>query len=166
MSTGRIRRPLSPTARRIVFAIALALGLHLTFFVGLTRFAPERESHLRIQFVSTRRAATIRQTLAGPTTERAAALKKRETLAARAMERMIARGMTGVDAESLRSVRGKRTSDLPAHLVHDRRGVAHGIRVGHRRDGGEAAECGGAAAGLDGLGLLLARLAQVHVEVD
>ena len=32
---------------------------------------------------------------------------------------VIARGMTGVDAESLRSVRGKRTSDLPAHLVHE-----------------------------------------------
>ena len=40
------------------------------------------------------------------------------------------------------------------------------IGVGHRHDRGEAAECGGSAAGLDRLGLLLAGLAQVRVQID
>ena len=41
-----------------------------------------------------------------------------------------------------------------------------GIGVGHGEDARVAAERGGPGAGLDGLGLLLARLAEVAVEVD
>ena len=45
-------------------------------------------------------------------------------------------------------------------------GVLRRLGVGHRHDRGEPAERGGAAAGLDRLGLLAAGLAQVDVEVD
>ena len=44
--------------------------------------------------------------------------------------------------------------------------VVHRQRVGHAADGGEAAGGRGARAGLDGFGVLEARLAQVHVHVD
>ena len=54
----------------------------------------------------------------------------------------------------------------PPHLLDDAGGVGDRVGVGHRVDGGEAAEGGGAAAGLDGLGVLAARLAQVGVQVD
>nr|BFE69657.1 hypothetical protein GCM10020092_029580 [Actinoplanes digitatis] len=45
-------------------------------------------------------------------------------------------------------------------------GVGDGRRVGHREDRRVAAERGGARAGLDGLGVLAAGLAQVGVQVD
>lgn len=32
---------------------------------------------------------------------------------------VVARGIAGIDAESLRAVRGKRTADLPSHVVHE-----------------------------------------------
>lgn len=32
---------------------------------------------------------------------------------------VVARGIAGIDAESLRAVRGRRTADLPAHVVHE-----------------------------------------------
>ena len=61
------------------------------------------------------------------------------------------------------------TARKPAAL-HDRGhdlGVVERRRgVGHRDDSGEPAERGGAGAGLDGLGLLLARLAEVDLDVD
>ena len=44
--------------------------------------------------------------------------------------------------------------------------VQGGLGVGHGHHGGEAPEGGGPGPGLDGLGLLAARLAQVGVEVD
>ena len=44
--------------------------------------------------------------------------------------------------------------------------VGDGARVGHREDGGVAARCRGRGPGGDGLGVLAAGLAQVHVEVD
>ena len=44
--------------------------------------------------------------------------------------------------------------------------VGHRVGVGHRADGGVAAEGGRPRPGLDGLGVLAARLAQVHVQVD
>ena len=65
-----------------------------------------------------------------------------------------------------------RTSHSPAvspsveHLAHHGGGVDGRLGVGHGQHGGEAAEGGGPAAGLDRLGLLAARLAQVGVEVD
>ena len=44
--------------------------------------------------------------------------------------------------------------------------IVHRQRVGHAADGGEAAGRRGAGAGLDGFGMLDARLAQMHVHVD
>ncbi len=44
--------------------------------------------------------------------------------------------------------------------------VGDGARVGHGEDGGEAARGRGRGPGGDGLGVLAAGLAQVHVEVD
>ena len=44
--------------------------------------------------------------------------------------------------------------------------VVHRQRVGHAADGGEAARRRRARAGLDGFGMLDARLAQMHVHVD
>ena len=55
---------------------------------------------------------------------------------------------------------------LLAHELDDRHAVLRRVGVRHRDDRGEPAERRGAAAGLDGLGLLLAGLAQVHVQVD
>ena len=55
---------------------------------------------------------------------------------------------------------------LVAHEVDHRHAVLRGVGVGHRDDRGEPAERSGAAAGLDRLGLLLAGLAEVHVQVD
>ena len=54
----------------------------------------------------------------------------------------------------------------PPDLLDDAGGVGDGVGVGHRVDGGEAAERGRAGAGLDGLGVLAAGLAQVRVQVD
>ena len=54
----------------------------------------------------------------------------------------------------------------PAHVLDDDRGVGDGVGVGHREDGGVAAERGGGRARGDGLGLLAAGLAQVGVQVD
>ena len=63
---------------------------------------------------------------------------------------------------------GAPAGGLAAHrdLLDHARGVRDGGRVGHGVHGGEAAAGGGAGAGLDGLGLLAAGLAQVGVEVD
>ena len=64
------------------------------------------------------------------------------------------------------------TSHSPAggaggeHRADDRGVVERGSRVGHRHDRGEPAARRGARAGLDGLRLLVARLAQVHVQID
>jgi len=55
--------------------------------------------------------------------------------------------------------------DLHTHLRHPGR-VDRGIGVGHGDDGRVAAERGGPGAGLDRLGLLVAGLPQVRVEVD
>ena len=58
----------------------------------------------------------------------------------------------------------------PLRLAHDeadrRLVVGHRIGVGHGADRGEAAGRRGHRAGGDGLEVLLARLAQVHVQVD
>ena len=54
----------------------------------------------------------------------------------------------------------------PPDLLDDAGGVGDRVGVGHRVDGGEAAQRGGPGAGLDGLGVLAARLAQVGVQVD
>ena len=54
----------------------------------------------------------------------------------------------------------------PAHVLDDDRGVGDGVGVGHREDGGVAAERGGGRARGDGLRLLAAGLAQVGVQVD
>src|SRR5581483_8953217 len=51
-------------------------------------------------------------------------------------------------------------------LAHDPGAIDRRIGVRHRDDRGEPAERGGARPGLDGLGLLVAGLAQVRVEVD
>ena len=51
-------------------------------------------------------------------------------------------------------------------LLDDAGGVGDRVGVGHRVHGGEAAERGGPGAGLDGLGVLAAGLAQVGVQVD
>ena len=65
-----------------------------------------------------------------------------------------------------------RTSHSPArspwraHEVDDLDAVLRRIGVRHRHDRGETTERGGSAPGLDRLGLLAARLAQVHVQVD
>jgi len=32
---------------------------------------------------------------------------------------VVARGISGIDADALRAVRGRRTADLPAHVVHE-----------------------------------------------
>ena len=52
------------------------------------------------------------------------------------------------------------------HRADDRGVVERRPRVRHRDHAGEPAARGGAASGLDGLGFLVARLAQVHVQVD
>ena len=52
------------------------------------------------------------------------------------------------------------------HLLHDAGAVDGRRGVGHGDDGRVAAERRASGAGLDGLGLLLARLAQVAVDVD
>ncbi len=54
----------------------------------------------------------------------------------------------------------------PPHLLDDPGGVGDGRGVRHRVDGGEPAEGGRLRAGLDGLGVLPAGLAQVGVQVD
>ena len=54
----------------------------------------------------------------------------------------------------------------PPDLLDDAGGVGDRVGVGHGVHGGEPAERRGAAAGLDGLGVLPARLAQVGVQVD
>ena len=57
-----------------------------------------------------------------------------------------------------------------ARTLHDVAGhrvaVVHRDRIRHAADGGEAARRRGFAAGLDGFGMLDARLAQMHVHVD
>ena len=61
------------------------------------------------------------------------------------------------------------TAEL-SRAVHDVAGdggvVVHRHRVRHAADGGEASGRRGARAGFDGLGMLDARLAQMHVHVD
>ena len=60
-----------------------------------------------------------------------------------------------------------RAAARPLHDVAGHGGaVVHRLGVGHAADGGEAAGRRGARAGLDGFGVLEARLAQVHVHVD
>jgi hypothetical protein len=54
----------------------------------------------------------------------------------------------------------------PPDLLDHAGGVGDRLGVGHRVDGGEAAEGRGAGAALHGLGVLAARLAQVGVQVD
>ena len=54
----------------------------------------------------------------------------------------------------------------PPDLLDDAGGVGDRVGVGHRVHGGEPAQRRGAAAGLDGLGVLAAGLAQVGVQVD
>ena len=54
----------------------------------------------------------------------------------------------------------------PPDLLDDARGVRDRLGVRHRVHGGEAAQRGGPGAGLDGLGVLAAGLAQVRVQVD
>ena len=54
----------------------------------------------------------------------------------------------------------------PPDLLDDAGGVGDRVGVGHRVHGGEAAQRRGLGAGLDGLGVLAARLAQVGVQVD
>ena len=54
----------------------------------------------------------------------------------------------------------------PPHLLDHAGGVGDRGGVRHRADRGVAAERGGPGAGLDGLGVLAARLAQVGVQVD
>ena len=54
----------------------------------------------------------------------------------------------------------------PPHLLDDTGGVGDRVGVGHRVHRGEAAERRGLGAGLDGLGVLAAGLAQVGVQVD
>ena len=55
---------------------------------------------------------------------------------------------------------------LAANEIDHLDAVLGGIGVRHGDHRGEAAECGSAAAGLDRLGLLTTRLAQMHVQVD
>ena len=54
----------------------------------------------------------------------------------------------------------------PPDLLDDAGGVGDRLGVGHRVHGGEAAQRGRLGAGLDRLGVLAARLAQVRVQVD
>ena len=54
----------------------------------------------------------------------------------------------------------------PPDLLDDAGGVGDRVGVGHRVHRGEAAQRGRAGAGLDGLGVLAAGLAQVGVQVD
>ena len=54
----------------------------------------------------------------------------------------------------------------PPHLLDHAGGVGDRVGVGHRVDRGVAAERRGPRAGLDRLGVLPARLAQVGVQVD
>ena len=54
----------------------------------------------------------------------------------------------------------------PPDLLHDAGGVGDRVGVGHRVHGGEPAERRGLGAGVDGLGVLAAGLAQVRVQVD
>ena len=54
----------------------------------------------------------------------------------------------------------------PPDLLDDAGGVGDRLGVGHRVHGGEAAQRGRLGAGLDGLGVLAAGLAQVGVQVD
>ena len=54
----------------------------------------------------------------------------------------------------------------PPDLLDHAGGVGDRVGVGHGVHGGEAAEGGGPGAGVDGLGVLAARLAQVGVQVD
>ena len=62
------------------------------------------------------------------------------------------------------------TTALAPRALHDvaghRGAVVHRLGVGHAADGGESAGRGRARAAFDGLGVLEARLAQVHVHVD
>jgi len=55
---------------------------------------------------------------------------------------------------------------LGANEVDHGHAVLCGVGVGHRDDGGEPSEGRCSASGLDGLRLFLARLAEVHVQVD
>lgn len=76
---------------------------------------PNCKAHRAKAEEATRRAATIRQTLAGPTAERAAALKKRESLAARAL--LLKQKADVAAAAAGRPVpRGEATVDLDATL--------------------------------------------------
>ena len=54
----------------------------------------------------------------------------------------------------------------PPDLLDDAGGVGDRVGVGHRVHGGEAARAPRPGAGLDRLGVLAARLAQVRVQVD
>ena len=67
------------------------------------------------------------------------------------------------DGAHVAEVGGTRTVDLVADAGPR---VSHGIRVGHRRHVGEASVDCGAAAGLDGLLVLEAWVAEVDVHVD
>ncbi|CAB4953369.1 unannotated protein [freshwater metagenome] len=55
---------------------------------------------------------------------------------------------------------------LGAHELDDGDAVLRRVGVRHRHHRSEATERSAAAAGLDGLGFFLARLAEVHVQVD
>ena len=59
-----------------------------------------------------------------------------------------------------------RLAPQPPDLLDHAGGVGDRLGVGHRVHGGEAAQRGGVGAGLDGLGVLAAGLAQVGVQVD
>ena len=67
-------------------------------------------------------------------------------------------------ARHLHSAQRRATQFL--HLAHHGRRVDRRVGVGHRNHGTEAAQRSGPAAGLHGLGLLAAGLAEVGVQVD
>ena len=77
---------------------------------------------------------------------------------------LLARPADGDGARGAHVAR-RRAAELE-HLAHDAGVVDGRDGVGHGEDARVAAEGGGPGAGLDGLGLLLAGLAEVAVEVD
>jgi hypothetical protein len=52
------------------------------------------------------------------------------------------------------------------HLLDDTGSVSYRVGIRHGMNAGEATKGGRARAGLDGLGILAARLAQVRMQVD
>src|SRR5262249_47585590 len=69
-------------------------------------------------------------------------------------------GADGVDAHHALDLR------LGADVVGDRAVVVHGVRVRQAAYGGEPARSGGPRTGCHGLLVFVARLAQVHVDID